>query len=253
MPVVVVTGTPVEVTGCPVDIEGQPTASAAPVVTGIPLTNHLTGLNATPTPESEQKSYFSLLTGAIFQAIIPVIILSNYYREEWATAYCEEMGLASWALVFGLVGISAVAYQLLINVWFWRINWKYFTTGGEVAVKQTYNRKKWLDLSNTMVGLFNFGWFCYGQSMIWGTTGCDDVVYDEITRGDWPGCAAASDGRLTCELEPRPGCCFKPMHEFARVYSIVCFVLSGVLIPCMCCIACFLMQGAQEQRLQPSS
>ena len=49
-------------------------------------------------------------------------------------------------------------------MWFWRVNWKHFTTGGEAAVKQTTSRKGWLDLSQFLVMLFNFGWFCSGQS-----------------------------------------------------------------------------------------
>ena len=90
---------PVEVVGVPVDIEGQansPVVAGSPpvVVAGRPLTNQLTGLASTPTPESPQKGSLSLLVGAVFQAIVPVIILSSYYRGEWAKAYCEETGLA---------------------------------------------------------------------------------------------------------------------------------------------------------------
>ena len=48
-----------------------------------------------------------------------MIILSSYYRGGWATAYCET-GLAQWVFVFAWVGMGAVIYQFLINVWFWR-------------------------------------------------------------------------------------------------------------------------------------
>ena len=162
MPVEVV-GTPVEVTGAPVDIDANASARP-PVVAGKPLTKQLTGLATSPTPESEQKGLLSLLAASAFQGIVPIIILSAYYQNEWSNAYCEETGLAEWALVFAWIGMGGVIYQLLANVWFWRINWKHFTTGGDAAIKQTLRRKKWLDISQSMVGLFNLAWFCYGQS-----------------------------------------------------------------------------------------
>ena len=115
---------PVEVTGVPVDITAisQPNEDGTappPVVAGRPLAKQLNALAATPTPMSEQKSYASLLVGSGFQGIVPLIILSSYYRGGWATAYCET-GLAQWVFVFAWVGMGAVIYQLLINVWFWR-------------------------------------------------------------------------------------------------------------------------------------
>ena len=129
MPVEVV-GTPVEVTGAPVDIDANASARP-PVVAGKPLTKQLTGLATSPTPESEQKGLLSLLAASAFQGIVPIIILSAYYQNEWSNAYCEETGLAEWALVFAWVGMGGVIYQLLANVWFWSINWnwKHFTTG----------------------------------------------------------------------------------------------------------------------------
>jgi hypothetical protein len=116
---------PVEVTGVPVDIavvshpDDDGIALPPPVVAGRPLARQLHGLASTPTPMSEQKSYASLLVGSGFQGIVPLIILSSYYRGGWATAYCET-GLAQWVFVFAWVGMGAVIYQFLINVWFWR-------------------------------------------------------------------------------------------------------------------------------------
>jgi len=163
-----------------------------PVVAGRPLAKQLNALAATPTPMSEQKSYASLLVGSGFQGIVPLIILSSYYRGGWATAYCET-GLAQWVFVFAWVGMGAVIYQFLINVWFWRINWKHYTTGGAAAVSETTRRKGRLDLSQLMIMCFNFIWFCSGQGMVWSTTGCAEEVYANITRGGWPGCATAGD------------------------------------------------------------
>ena len=75
--------------------------------------------------------------------------------------------------------------------------------------------------------------------MVWSTVGCEDAVYDNITSGVWPGCAKASDGKHACGIEPRPGCCYEPMHEFARVYSIFVFALCGIITPCLICVVCF--------------
>ena len=85
--------------------------------------------------------------------------------------------------------------------------------------------------------------------MIWSTNGCEDDVYDEIVTGDWPGCRTTND-KLTCDLEPRPGCCFKPMHDFARFYSIVCFVLLGIFVPCLCCLGCFLIAASKASKAE---
>jgi hypothetical protein len=241
---------PIEVTGVPVDIAeiSHPNdGTVPPVVAGRPLAKQLTGLAATPTPASEQKSFLSLLVGSGFQGIIPLIILSSYYRGGWSTAYCET-GIAKWVFIFAWVGMGVVLYQFLINVWFWRINWKHFTTGGEAAVKQTTNRKGWLDLSQLFVMVFNFGWFCSGQGMVWATVGCEDDAYDNITSGGWPGCATASDGHVKCDLEPRPGCCYEPMHEFARVYSIFVFALCAIITPCLICVVCFQIGAVRKAR-----
>lgn len=273
---------PIEVTGVPVDIAeiSHPNdGTVPPVVAGRPLAKQLTGLAANPTPASEQKSFLSLLVGSGFQGIIPLIILSSYYRGGWSTAYCET-GIAKWVFIFAWVGMGVVLYQFLINVWFWRINWKHFTTGGEAAVKQTTNRKGWLDLSQLFVMVFNFGWFCSGQGarsnsredtredstraravrrsltlrshrpagMVWATVGCEDDAYDNITSGGWPGCATASDGHVKCDLEPRPGCCYEPMHEFACVYSIFVFALCAIITPCLICVLCFQIGAVRKAR-----
>jgi hypothetical protein len=265
----------VEVTGVPVDIAviSHPNDGTVlpPVVAGRPLANQLTGLAATPTPEAKQQSYANILLGSSLQGIVPLIILSSYYRGGWSTAYCEETGLAQWAFVFACVGLGGVLWQFLINVWFWRINWKHYTTGGEAAVIQTGRRKGRLDLSQLLLQFCNFVWFCSGQGartrvelartpthahtharsagliprshraagMVWSTVGCEDAVYDNITSGVWPGCAKASDGKHACGIEPRPGCCYEPMHEFARVYSIFVFALCGIITPCLICVVCF--------------
>ena len=88
-------------------------------------------------------------------------------------------------------------------------------------------------------------WFCWGQSMIWNTTACDGLVYDNITHGGF-GCLIDNDGYVTCDVDPRPDCCFGPMHNFARIYSIICFVLMGVFVPCICCFVCMVM-GMKKQ------
>ena len=72
--------------------------------------------------------------------------------------------------------------------------------------------------------------------MIWNTDACSDLVYDNITRGDF-GCLTDSDGHITCDEAPRPDCCFAPMHHFARIYSIIVFVFLGTA-PCSPCIGC---------------
>ena len=84
--------------------------------------------------------------------------------------------------------------------------------------------------------------------MVWGTVGCEDDVYANITSGVWPGCATGSDGHVTCDLEPRPGCCYEPMHEFARVYSIFVFALCGIITPCLVCVVCFQIGAARKAR-----
>jgi hypothetical protein len=74
-------------------------------------------------------------------------------------------------------------------------------------------------------------WFLYGQVKIWNITACDDQVYDNITRGAY-GCMTDSEGYITCNETPRPGCCFAPMLVFAEIYSIIVFTLLGVACCC---------------------
>ena len=76
--------------------------------------------------------------------------------------------------------------------------------------------------------------------MIWNTAACSDQVYDNITRGKIRGCLTDSDGHITCDEAPRPDCCWAPMHDFARIYSIICFVCFGLAIPCLCCAFCMM-------------
>ena len=42
-----------------------------------------------PTAESPQKSASDLFWNAAFQGILPIIILANYYRQEWGDRYCS--------------------------------------------------------------------------------------------------------------------------------------------------------------------
>ena len=78
--------------------------------------------------------------------------------------------------------------------------------------------------------------------MVWGTDSCDYITYANITSGGWPGCATASDGRVTCDLEPRPGCCYERLHAAAGafvalycLYGPICFIclleLFRILLP----------------------
>ena len=73
--------------------------------------------------------------------------------------------------------------------------------------------------------------------MIWNTSACSEQVYDDIKNGSF-GCLTDSDGHITCDGSERPDCCFAPMHDFARIYSIIVFVCLGIAIPCMCCVVC---------------
>ena len=61
-----------------------------------------------------------------------------------------------------------------------------------------------------------------------------------------------SEGYITCDETPRPDCCFAPMHDFARVYSIICFVFLGLFVPCFCCVICMMMTGKMKQE-QPEA
>ena len=67
--------------------------------------------------------------------------------------------------------------------------------------------------------------------MVWGTVGCEDDVYANITSGVWPGCATASDGHVTCDLEPRPGCCYNRLHNAASAYSYAGIVYCCTFMP----------------------
>ena len=73
--------------------------------------------------------------------------------------------------------------------------------------------------------------------MIWNTAACSDQVYDDIKSGGF-GCLTDSDGYITCDEAPRPDCCFAPMHDFARIYSTIVFVLLGIA-PCIGCVIVF--------------
>jgi len=58
------------------------------------------------------------------------------------TQYCQTTDLSLWVLVFCWAGMGIVIWQFLGQVWFWQINWTYFTTGGEEAQLKTLKRFK---------------------------------------------------------------------------------------------------------------
>ena len=116
---------------------------------------------------------------------------------------------------------------------------------GWAAIKRADRTRRWLDRLQILIMCFYTGWICSGQSegrgstsrgatqspndththlhltlcshraagMIRATVGCEDDVYVNITSGVWPGCMTASDGHVTCDLEPRPGCCYNRLHN----------------------------------------
>ena len=264
-------GTPVEVPGVPIDIAanapGIEGSGSPPTVAGRPLTKKPIGLAAIAT---SKFFWVYLLFGSCWVGLVPMIMLVEYYRDDYSKAYCEETDLATWVFVVAWVGVGGIAYHFLIVVWFWKMNRKHYTTGGEAAVKETNSRKKWLDRFLILIVLFHTGCFCCGQSartrvelarprthdahthtwsagrltlrshnatgMIWATNSCEDGIYANITSGVWPGCATASDGHLTCNLEPRPGCCYEPMLKSAQSYSSAIFLLCAIGCALLCVI-----------------
>ena len=65
---------------------------------------------------------------------------SSFTTTALRTQYCNKTDLTLWALVFGWAGMGIVIWQFLGQVWFWQINWTYFTTGGGVAQMKTVKR-----------------------------------------------------------------------------------------------------------------
>ena len=65
---------------------------------------------------------------------------SSFTTTALRTQYCEKTDLSLWVLVLGWVGMGGVIWEFLVQVWFWQINWKYFTTGGGVAQRKTFKR-----------------------------------------------------------------------------------------------------------------
>ena len=175
----VVTGTPVEA--------GR--ENEAPVVTGAPvLSRQLSGAAVQqraqqaltgPTAESPQKSSSDLFYSAAMQAILPVILLTNYYRQEWGDRYCST-DVAEWFFVFGWIGAASVLYAYLVNVWFWRIQWDDFARSSDEGKQKILKRLKRVQAPNTALAIANFVWFCVGQERIWGTHACDMDEYDMI-------------------------------------------------------------------------
>lgn len=83
--------------------------------------------------------------------------------------------------------------------------------------------------------------------MVWGTDSCDNITYADITSGVWPGCATASDGHVTCDLEPRPGCCYDRLHHAAGIFGAI-YCAYGLLLICFICSRCNAACEASEAR-----
>ena len=84
--------------------------------------------------------------------------------------------------------------------------------------------------------------------MVWGTDSCDNITYADITSGVWPGCATASDGHVTCDLEPRPGCCcYDRLHHTAGIFGAI-YCAYGLLLICFICSRCNAACEASEAR-----
>ena len=60
-------------------------------------------------------------------------------------------------LVFGWAGMGIVIWQFLGQVWFWQINWTYFTTGGLEAQRKTLKRLNLIGYIVQAAGVFQFG------------------------------------------------------------------------------------------------
>ena len=73
------------------------------------------------------------------------------------TQYCNKTDLTLWALVFGWAGMGIVIWQFLGQVWFWQINWTYFTTGGLEAQRKTLKRLNLISYIFQAAGVFQFG------------------------------------------------------------------------------------------------
>ena len=71
-----------------------------------------------------------------FSSPTPLLTTTTARRPQ----YCETTDLSLWALVLGWVGMGIVIWQFLVQVWFWKLNWKFFTTGGEEAQRKTIKR-----------------------------------------------------------------------------------------------------------------
>ena len=67
---------------------------------------------------------------------------SSFTTTALRTQYCEKTDLSLWVLVLGWAGMGSVIWQFLVQVWFWQINWTYFTTGGVEAQLKTLKRFK---------------------------------------------------------------------------------------------------------------
>ena len=82
---------------------------------------------------------------------------SSFTTTALRTQYCEKTDLSLWVLVLGWVKMGLVIEEFLVQVWFWQINWKYFTTGGEVAQMKTIKRYKRLQMLHLALLLFHTG------------------------------------------------------------------------------------------------
>ena len=115
----------VEVVGTPVDIDAEPAGATTTVVQATPLAKQLTqtgrrrfnGMVTGPDAEAEQKSHANLILTMFLSAVVPMIVLSYYYRDGWGDLYCET-DIAEWALVFGWARCGVSVYEYVCNVWF---------------------------------------------------------------------------------------------------------------------------------------
>eukprot|EP00964_Phaeocystis_antarctica_P117573 scaffold81390_cov57-Phaeocystis_antarctica.AAC.1 len=232
----------VQVTGVAVDIEtanapGAVTVNARPLTRQQSAQGSLKRMTAAPTAETAQKGHVSLLATPVMGGIIPIFILASYYRDEWATKYCET-NIAEWALVFAWIGAGSVVYQYLIEVWFWRVKFPEFKSGSDAARQAILKRQRYLNIPSYLSSIANLVVFIIGLIRIYGTRGCSDVEYDAITAGNASGCPELGNPISSwTETDCDEACCFKPMHEFGRIYSIIFFVFLGIMglfLPCAC-------------------
>ena len=147
------------------------TGVGAAVVQGTPLSERSISrraLNMASGPkvdETKQKTQCDLLINAAFQSILPLIFIIPYYRDDWASRYCETT-IAEWAFVFGWIGAACVPYTYLVNVWLWRLKWQTFVASNEASRKKILKRYNQLSSPLPMAMIASLVWFIIGQVRI---------------------------------------------------------------------------------------